>query len=118
MGKMSRDKGARFERTVAAMFKDAGYDAHRTAQYRGNTGQAGDVEGPPGLHIEAKHCEQFRIYDWMAQSVRDAEAEGNANIPTVIYKKNNCEVLVTLRFDDFIELYREWEAGYGSVDNL
>lgn len=116
MGKMSRDKGKRFERAVANLFKEEGYEAHRTAQFRGNTGQAGDVEGVRGLHLECKHCEQFRIYDWMVQAVRDATAEGKGNIPTVIYKKNNCEVLVTVRFEDFMKIYREWECGLDGSD--
>lgn len=113
MGRMSKNKGARFERIVAHLFKDEGYDASRTAQYRGNTGDAGDVEGPPGLHIEAKHQEQFRIYDWMAQSIHDATEEGKGNLPIVIFKKNHHDVLVTMRFEDWIQLYREWECRNG-----
>lgn len=104
----SKDKGKRFERTVAGLFKDYGYDAKRTAQYCGNTGDAADVDGVPYLHLECKHQEQFRIYDWMAQAVHDSQKSGN--IPTVIFKKNNHEVLVTLRFDDFMKLYKEYEA--------
>ena len=112
MGKInSKAKGKRFELAVAHLFKEHGYDANRTAQFRGNTGQAPDVENVPGLHLEAKHQEQFRIYDWMAQAIRDSEAEGKGNLPTVIFKKNNADVLVTMRFEDWIQLYKEWEAG-------
>lgn len=111
MGKMSREKGKRFERQVAALFKEAGYqDAHRTAQFRGNTGAAGDVEGVSGLHIECKAQERMTLYDWREQAVRDATAEGKGNIPIVIHKQNNKEVLVTLGWNDFIEIYKEWEA--------
>ena len=101
MGKMSRDKGKRFEREVARMFRDWGYDAHRTAQYRGNTGQAADVEGVPGFHIEAKHQERMKLYEWMDQAVRDAK-DGK---PVVIHKANNRPVLVTMLFDDWIQLF-------------
>ena len=46
MSKMSREKGKRFERTVANLFKKHGYaGAHRSAQYCGNTGDAADVIG-------------------------------------------------------------------------
>ena len=46
----SKDKGSRFERQLASMFRDYGYkEARRTAQYCGNTGQAADIEGVPGL---------------------------------------------------------------------
>ena len=110
----SKQKGARFERTLAGKFREYGYDARRTAQYCGNTGDASDVVGLPGLHIEAKHQETMRLYDWMDQAKRDAEAGGEGNIPAVFHKKNNCEILVTLTLDGFMQLYKEFEAGMDS----
>lgn len=108
----SKQKGARFERLLASKFREYGYaDARRTAQYCGNTGEASDVVGLPGLHIEAKHQEAMRLYDWMAQAVRDAEAGGESRLPAVFHKKNHADILVTMRLDDFMNLYREWEAG-------
>ena len=112
MAVRSKDKGARFERTLAKLFREYGYDqARRTAQYCGNTGDASDVVGLPYLHIEAKHQEAMRLYEWMAQAIRDAEANGKGHIPAVFHKKNNADILVTMRLDDFMQLYREWEAG-------
>lgn len=109
MGKMSREKGKRFERFLAGYFKDYGYDAHRSAQFRGNTGQAADVEGIPGIHCEAKHQERMQLYDWMQQAVSDAEKAGDGK-PTVFHKQNGKDVLVTMRLDDWMDLYREWES--------
>ena len=109
--KNSKQKGARFERSLAAKFRDYGYDARRTAQYCGNTGDASDVVGLPGIHIEAKHQEKMYLYDWMAQAIRDAEAGGSGALPAVFHKKNNAEILVTMTLDDWMCLYREWEAG-------
>lgn len=107
----SKDKGARFERLLASKFREYGYtDARRTAQYCGNTGDASDVVGLPGIHIEAKHQEQMRLYDWMAQAVRDATKESD-KLPAVFHKKNNADILVTMRLQDWMEIYREWEAG-------
>lgn len=106
----SKQKGARFERHLASQFREYGYDARRTAQYCGNTGDASDVVGLPGLHIEAKHQEQMRLYEWMSQAKRDSE--GTGRLPVVFHKKNNAEILVTMRLDDFMNLYREWEAGF------
>lgn len=103
----SKQKGARFERTLASKLRDEGYDCRRTQQYCGNTGDASDVIGLPGIHIEAKHQERMQLYDWMAQAVRDAKD----GLPTVFHKKNNADILVTMRFDDWIQLYREWESG-------
>lgn len=106
----SKQKGARFERLLASKFREYGYDARRTAQYCGNTGDASDVIGLSGIHIEAKHAEAMRLYEWMAQAKRDAAA-GGKNLPAVFHKKNNAEILVTMEFDDWMQLYREWEAG-------
>ena len=106
----SKDKGARFERLLASRFREYGYGARRTAQYCGNTGDASDVVGLPGLHIEAKHQERMQLYDWMAQAKRDSS--GTGRLPAVFHKKNNAEILVTMEFEDFMNLYREWEAGF------
>ena len=93
----SKDKGARFERLLASKFREYGYhDARRTAQYCGNTGDASDVLGLPGLHIEAKHQEKMYLYDWMAQAKRDAMAGKECKLPAVFHKKNNAEILVTM----------------------
>lgn len=109
----SKQKGARFERLLASKFREYGYaDARRTAQYCGNTGDASDVVGLPGLHVEAKHQERMQLYEWMAQAIRDAEAGGENRLPAVFHKKNNADILVTMRLEDFMCLYREWEAGF------
>lgn len=112
MGKSSRDKGARFERSLASKFREYGYEARRTAQYCGKSGDASDVTGLPGIHVEAKHVEQMRLYEWMAQAKRDAAAGGGNALPAVFHKKNNAEILVTMTIDDWFCLYREWEAGH------
>lgn len=103
----SRDKGARFEREVAAMLKrHEFYDARRGQQYSGVNGDA-DVIGLSGIHIEAKRCEKLYPYDWMEQSKRDAK-EGE--IPIVVFKKNRHEVLVQMTFESFMKLYKEGGA--------
>lgn len=106
----SKAKGARFERTLASRFREYGYDCRRTAQYCGNTGEAADVIGLPGIHIEAKHVERLNIYDAMAQAKRDSA--GSDTLPAVFHKKNNAAILVTMEFDTWMNLYREWEAGF------
>ena len=104
----SKQKGARFERLLASKFREYGYtDSRRTAQYCGNTGDASDVIGLPGIHIEAKHQERMQLYDWMDQAKRDAT--GTGNIPVVFHKKNNADILVSMRFEDWMKLYNEWE---------
>ena len=103
----SRQKGARFERTLAAALRDYGYECRRGQQYCGKNGDA-DVIGLPGIHIEAKHQERMSLYDWMEQAKRDAKS---GELPAVFHKKNNAEILVSMELADWIKLYREWEAG-------
>lgn len=102
MGKLnSKQKGARFERKLASMIRECGFDSRRGQQYCGANGDA-DVVGLGGIHIEAKHQETMRLYDWMAQAKADARAN---ELPCVFHKKNNCEVLVTMNFYDWMRLY-------------
>jgi Holliday junction resolvase len=104
----SKAKGARFELELSKIFKEYGFaEARRTAQYCGNTGDASDVIGLPGIWIEAKHQETMRLYEWMEQAKNDAKASGKANIlPAVFHKKNRADVLVTMTLDDWMQLYK------------
>lgn len=104
----SKQKGARFERTLASLFKEYGYDCRRGQQYCGANGDA-DVVGLPGIWIEAKHQERMSLYDWMEQAKRDSKDTGN--LPVVFHKKNRAEILVTMQLDTFMEIYREWQSG-------
>lgn len=107
----SKQKGARFERLLASKFREYGYDARRTAQYCGKTGDASDVVGLPGIHIEAKHQEKMMLYDWIGQAKHDAKANGFGHLPAVFHRKNNHEILVTMTLDDWMKLYMEWDSG-------
>lgn len=109
MGKASRDKGKRGERLWASVCREHGYtDARRAAQYSGLEGQAADVVGLPGIHIEVKFVEHLNLRDAMDQSLRDARAAGRGDIPIVAHKKSNCRWLVTLDADDFFRLYQSY----------
>lgn len=100
----SRQKGARFERSLAQMLREEGFDARRGQQFSGANGDA-DVVGAPFLHIEAKNVQRLNIRDAMAQSERDAR-EGE--FPVVMHKKDRMPVLVTLNFGDFMRFYKAW----------
>ena len=106
----SRAKGARGERELAKKLREYGYASRRGQQYSGNNGDA-DVVGLPGIHIECKRVERLNLDMAMSQAIGDAK-EGK--FPTVFHRKNNEPWLVTMRFEDWIEIYREWEAGHDS----
>ena len=110
-GRASRDKGKRFERDIANFFKSYGITARRTAQFCGKTGQAGDVEGVPGVHIECKAVEKLNLEAAYQQSVRDAEAAGRGEYPIVIHKKTRKQPMITMALDDWIVMYLAWQRG-------
>lgn len=99
----SRDKGKRGELELAKKLKEYGYETRRGQQYCGSNGDA-DVVGLPGMHIECKRVEKLNLYDAMSQAVSDAKEN---EMPAVFHRKNNCEWLVTMRFDDFMKMYGE-----------
>lgn len=100
--KNSRRKGAAGERELASKLREYGYaDARRGQQFCGANGDA-DVVGLPDVHIEVKRVEKLNLYDAMAQSVHDART---GETPVVMHRKNNCDWLVTMRFDDFMRMY-------------
>lgn len=110
MGKInSKRKGAEGELKFKNLCIENGYNARRSVQYCGKTDGTADVVGLPGIHVEVKFVEQLNLRDAMAQSVRDAEKDGN--IPIVAHKKSRCPWLITMLADDWFKLYREWEAG-------
>jgi len=107
MGKSQREKGKRGERELAGLLREYGYDCRRGQQYCGASGDA-DVVGLPGIHIECKRVEKLNLLDAVSQAVRDAV---KGLLPAVFHRKDRCEWLVTMRFVDWMELYKEAEAG-------
>lgn len=101
----SKDKGRRGERQLARKLKEYGYDCRRSQQYCGVAGDA-DVIGLDGIHIECKRVERLNIENAIAQAKHDAKDD---EMPCVFHRKNNCEWLVTMPLDNWIELYREWK---------
>lgn len=117
MGKFSKEKGKRGERYVVNEFKEYGYNnAHRTAQYKGNTGDAGDVEGIDYIHVEVKFVERLDLYAAMFQAINDSRKTGK--LPAVFHKRNNYDLLVTMRFKDWIELYNSYYSDLKLKDKV
>ena len=124
MGLYSRNKGKRGERLWASFCREQGYDVHRTAQYRGNTGAAGDVEGLPLVHCEVKFVQNLNIRKAMEQSQHDAllewkrmqeEAPEGISVmntfPIVASKRSGEPWLVTMYAWNFMRLAAVAEDG-------
>ena len=74
----SKQKGKRGELEWASYCRGQGYDCRRTAQYCGNTGDASDVVGLPGIHQEVKRVERL---DWRRPWPRQSMMRLLGNIP-------------------------------------
>ena len=102
----SRRKGAEGEREFARKLCEYGYtEARRGVQYKGSPDSPDIVGALDGVHIEVKRVEHLRLYDAMAQSIRDAGEE----LPLVAHRKNGERWLVTVTFPDFMKLYEGWK---------
>lgn len=101
----SRRKGANGEREAAKLLREYGYDARRGQQFAGINGDA-DVVGLPGIHLEVKRVEKLNIENAIDQSIRDAREDEK---PAVLHRKNRRKWLVTMPFDEWIDLYQAWE---------
>ena len=113
MGKMSRDKGKRGEREVAAILRAHGFDAKRGQQHRGGK-DSPDVVGLPGVHIEVKYTQAFRLWDALAQAEEDSC--GSNDVPLVVHRKavktgdKALPWVAVMKLEDFLAMY---EKAYG-----
>lgn len=105
-GKMSREKGKRGEREIAAILKAHGYDARRGQQFCGANGDA-DVVGLDGIHIEVKRTEKLKLYEALEQAQSDAR---DGELPVVMHRKNNHEWVVIQPLEDWIAMYGKSKA--------
>jgi len=104
----SKRKGKDGELEFARFCRDQGYnEARRGQQYSGIAGDA-DVVALPGVHVEVKRREKLNLYDAIGQAVKDASGRGEGDLPIVAHRKNNCEWLITMRAEDWFEIYREY----------
>lgn len=103
----SRDKGARFERLLAKMLREHGYEAERGCQHSGGKDSPDVKHNMTRLHIEAKDVEKLNIWNALEQSKRDAGAD---EIPVVMFKRNRTQVYVAVPFEEFMEMFKAWEV--------
>lgn len=109
MGKInSKDKGARYERHIAQVLRDHGYEAERGCQHAGGKDSPDVKHNMQGIHIECKKTEHLQIWQALAQSERDA---GDDEIPIVVFSRNYSKDYVALSFEDFLKIFGESQKG-------
>ena len=101
----SKSKGKRGELDLVEQLRTAGYaNARRTAQYCGNTGDAPDITGIDGLHIECKRREQIQDEVFLQQAEKEAK---KGLIPIVMYRRSREQWKVCLRLNVFMAIWSE-----------
>ena len=101
----SKSKGKRGELDLVEQLRTAGYaNARRTAQYCGNTGDAPDITGIDGLHIECKRREQIQDEVFLQQAEKEAK---KGLIPIVMYRRSREKWKVCLRLEVFLAVWSE-----------
>jgi Holliday junction resolvase len=114
----SRRKGKVGENELARKLREFGFDVHRSQQYCGNTGEAADLVGLPGVHIECKRVEQLNIDKAMEQAINDAEKAGKKDMPAVFHRKNGKPWKVTILLPDFMHLVSIKREYYRLIERL
>ena len=108
MSRSSQRKGRSGELELAKLLQSFGYDVQPGEPL--NYGREPDLSGLPGVHIECKRAEQFRLSEWMAQAQRDAERFGDGK-PVVFHRRNRAPWLVTMSLEDFMGFYNRALTG-------
>lgn len=108
MGAASQRKGAAGERELAARLREYGYEIERGGSL--SFGELPDLVGLPGVHIECKRVERLNVPEAMQQAVKDS-ARFQDGMPALFHRRNRQPWLVTLRLEDFMQLYSEKEHG-------
>lgn len=103
-GKTSMRKGADGERELAALLREYGFSVKRGGSL--SFGEAPDLVGLPGVHVECKRTERLNLPAAMAQAARDAERFQDG-APAVFHRRNRQGWLVTMRLPDWMEMYQK-----------
>jgi len=115
-GRGARAKGFQFERDIAAAFQKAtGREFKRgLGQARGGGAEVpdvlpGDAEVAAKIHIECKRHKVVSIKAAMRQAVEDCSKRTEEDpLPVVVTKDDRKDILVTMRLQDFLPLFRSW----------
>lgn len=105
----SRQKGKRGELEFAHLLTDAGFPARRGQQFKGGADSPDVICESLPYHWEVKRVQSLNLHKAMHQ----AKDEAPPNAPPVVAHRRNGEPwLITMDFQDWIEMARElasWE---------
>jgi len=110
MSKFSRDKGARFERQVAAdLSRLIGEKVYRGASAQAQRSDAAPDVDLPGFWLECKvHATRYKVREALEQG---EEANPGGRWTAGVCRRDRGPVIVAMTLDDFAEFYSQWRAG-------
>lgn len=100
-GKAAREKGSRFERELSKLFNEHGFSTHRGYVFH----KQSDVVGLLGIHVEAKAVERLNPWAALQQAITESDKRKDG-MPTVFWKRSRKGIMVCMRFDDWMKLYK------------
>lgn len=109
MGRMQRDKGQRWERVVARRLREAlpGCEDEIKRGWQSRGGRYDPDVVNPFFWVECKHHKHVDIKAALSQAITDCP-DDSAMIPIAVTKDDRKAPLVTMRFDDWLDLVGEW----------
>jgi hypothetical protein len=96
-------KGKVGERELAAVLRQAGYDARRAQQFCGAAGDEDITHTIPGLHVECKRVEKLNVLSAWKQAKADAKPH---KTPVVMHRCNRGPWMLTMSLEDFLAILR------------
>ena len=106
MGKMSRSKGGRGERELAAKLQEYGIKARRGQQFSGSPDSPDVVTELKDIHIECKRTERLQLYPSMVQAEHDC---GPDKFPVVIHRPNLKQWVAIMNLCDWAIIVKKAE---------
>lgn len=98
-----RSKGNRAELELREILRSAGYLTARRNFQSGGQGGGDLVDAIPEVHIECKHQEKTKIWEWLAQAETDARP---SDIPAVIFRRNRSQFYACISLNDFLGILK------------
>ena len=109
MGRLSRTKGAAYERQIATRMREI-YPAAKRGLGQARAGhEVDDVEGTPWW-VQTKHTKVLNLLAALSQAKRDADAAKDSRPPLVIGRRDRERDVACMYLDDLIALLKRVEG--------
>ncbi len=105
MGRSSQRKGRNAELELCRILQ--GYGVPAQAGQALNFGTVPDVTGIKGVHAECKRVEKLNLVSALNQAANDSE-KFRDGIPCVFHRRNREEWVVSMRLNDWVQLYQHY----------